>query len=201
MSSLYHPEGAGQSERGIRGVKQIMKCLLQVKGILIDSWPSLLPQVGYILNSIPNVSTGFTPYRIIFGVDPKPLSLAALDVVTTQSESGLKMEMGKCVVEEVEENLEIAREKMKRAYDSGKSDSGISIGDLVLLKKRNRKSGFDQHFKGPYPVLKRAGPKVLINQEAKGRKTKKWLHLNQCRRFVPYPCQFSIRPINRQRNR
>ena len=44
----------------------------------------------------------------------------------------------------MEENLEIAREKMKRAYDRGKSDSGISIGDLVLLKKNNRKS------KGPF---------------------------------------------------
>ena len=29
----------------------------------------------------------------------------------------------------------------------------------------------------------------MINQEAKGRKIEKWVHLNQCKRFVPDPCQ------------
>ena len=57
----------------------------------------------------------------MFGVDPKPLSLAALDVEKHAYYSGLewvkKMEMERCVVEEVEENLEIVREKMKIAYD------------------------------------------------------------------------------------
>ena len=61
-SSPYHPEGDGQSERGIQAVKQIMRCMLQEKEVEKDSWPTLLPQVGYIMNSMPNISTGFTPF-------------------------------------------------------------------------------------------------------------------------------------------
>ena len=34
-SSPYHPEGGGQSERGIQAVKLIMRCLLQEKEIEI----------------------------------------------------------------------------------------------------------------------------------------------------------------------
>ena len=70
-SSPYHPEGDGQSERGIQAVKQIMRCMLQEKEVEKDSWPTLLPQVGDIMNSMPNISTGFTPFRIMYGVDPR----------------------------------------------------------------------------------------------------------------------------------
>lgn len=170
----------------------MMRCLLQEKEIAMDSWPSLLPQVGYSLNSIPNASTGFTPYRIMFGVDPKPLSLAALGAETQDCNYSVlewvkEMEhMGGCVKEEVEENLEIARGRMKRAYDRGKTESKVSAGDLVLLRKHNRKSGLEQCYKGPYSVLSRKGPNVLINQDSKGRNIEKWVHLNQCKRFTPH---------------
>ena len=56
----------------------------------------------------------------MFGVDPKPLSLAALCVETQDCNYSVlewvkEMEhMGECVSEEVEENLEIARGRMKR---------------------------------------------------------------------------------------
>ena len=65
--------------------------------------------------------------------------------------------MGGCVNEEAEENLEMARDRMKRAYDKGKSESGSGAGNLILLKKHNRKSGLDPHFKGSYPVLEEKG--------------------------------------------
>ena len=135
----------------------------------------------------------------MFGVDPKPLSLAALDVETHSHYYSVlewirEMElMGGCVNEEAEENLEMARDWMKRAYDKGKIESGSGAGDLILLKKHNRKSGLDPHFKGPYPVLRRKGPNVLIQQEdTKGRKVEKWVHLNRCKRFIPDPGQLPV---------
>ena len=60
-------------------MKQVMICLLEEKEIPQDCCSSLLPQISYVLNSIPNASTGFTPYRIMYGVDPKPLSMTELN--------------------------------------------------------------------------------------------------------------------------
>ena len=64
-SSPYHPEGDGQSERGIQSVKQVLRCVLEERNIAKNSWPSLLPEVSYILNSSPNKS--FTPYKVMYG--------------------------------------------------------------------------------------------------------------------------------------
>ena len=49
-----------------------------------DSLPTMLPEVSYIMNYMPNKSTGFTPYRVKYGVDPKPLSAAYLELSTRE---------------------------------------------------------------------------------------------------------------------
>ena len=92
------------------------------------------------------------------------------------------------VNEEVEENLGSARDKMKRAYDTGKGKSTAGPGDLVLVKNHSRRSGRDQCFKGPFTVLKRNGPNVLIRQEkAEGITVESWLHLNRCKLYALDP--------------
>ena len=77
--SPYHPAGDEQSERCVQSVKQIMRCLLEERDLDQDTWPSLLPQISYILNAIPNSSIGFTLFRIMYGVDPKPFPTSTLD--------------------------------------------------------------------------------------------------------------------------
>ena len=42
-SSPYHPQGDGQAERGVRNVKQIMRCILNERKIENNSWDLLLP--------------------------------------------------------------------------------------------------------------------------------------------------------------
>ena len=106
------------------------------------------------MNSMPNISTGFTPFRIMYGVDPRPLSGSVLESdLQEQYYSVLDwvMEMEQLegmVNDEVEENLTQARSKMKKCYDRGKEESSVDIGDMILLKNQNRKSGLDQQYTG-----------------------------------------------------
>ena len=67
-SSPYHPEGDGQSERGIQAIEQIIRCMLEERQVSKDSWPTMLPDESCIMNFIPNKSTGFTPYKLMYGV-------------------------------------------------------------------------------------------------------------------------------------
>ena len=192
-SSPYHPAGDGQSERGIQSVKQIMRCLLEERNLSKDSWPSLLPQVSYILNCIPNSSTGFSPFRIMYGIDPKPLSMATLDKevqghyysVIEWIEENQRLEG--MVNEEVEENLVQACHRMKSIYDTGKKDSEIRPRDYVLVRVHTRKSGLDRQFEGPYTVLQHKGPLVLIRYIKGKRASNKWIHLNRCKQYMPIP--------------
>ena len=45
-STAYHPEGDGQAERGIRAVKQLIRCLIAEHELEDTNWPSLLPRVS-----------------------------------------------------------------------------------------------------------------------------------------------------------
>ncbi|KAI6656039.1 Retrovirus-related Pol polyprotein [Oopsacas minuta] len=69
--SPYHPQGEEQSDRGIQTTKQTLGCMLAEKKLQKESWPKVLQEVDYSLNTIPSASTGLTPYKIMFSVDPK----------------------------------------------------------------------------------------------------------------------------------
>ena len=71
---------------------------------------------------------------------------------------------------------------MKKVYDAGKGESNVKAGDLVLVRNSTRKSGLYQCFKGPFVVVKRNGPNIMIGQEKGENKTvEKYLHLNRCK--------------------
>ena len=144
------------------------------------------------MNSIPNKSTGFTPYRVMYGIDPKPLSTAFSKISTREGYDSIldwvtELELMEDMInDEVGENLTQSRATMKNYFDKGKVDSKIGIGDLVLLKNQNRKSSLDQMFDGPYAVIHRKGPNVLIKQRiGKERSLEKWIHLNRCKPCLP----------------
>ena len=124
-SSPYHPEGDGR-ERGIQAIKQMMRCMLEERQVAKDSWPTMLPEVCYIMNSIPNKSTGFTPYRVMYGVDPKHLSAAYLELSTREGYDSVldrvaELEFMEDIISyEVGENLTQARANLKNSFDKGK---------------------------------------------------------------------------------
>ena len=63
-------------------------------------------------------------------------------------------------------------------------ESSVDIGDMILLKNQNRKSGLDHRYNGPFTVIRRKGPNIQIRQ-ANG--VEKWVHLNRCKKLLPNP--------------
>ena len=68
LSTAYHPQTDGQSERTNQRLEQYLR-------IFIDSyqtnWASLLPLAQYTLNATPNATTHKAPFQIILGYIPK----------------------------------------------------------------------------------------------------------------------------------
>ena len=71
--------------------------------------------------------------------------------------------------------------------DVGKEDSRVGAGDWILLENKTRKSGLDHKYDGPFTVMERRGPNVLVREDKRGKIKNKWVHLNRCKAFAPPP--------------
>ena len=71
-SSPYHPQGDGQAERSIRTVKQTLRCIVSQRELTKESWPQVLQDVAYTINTLPNSCTNLTPFDIMHDTKPTP---------------------------------------------------------------------------------------------------------------------------------
>ena len=168
-------------------VKQVMRCMLEDRNLEKDTWPSILLETSYEINSMPNASIGYSPSRIMYGVEPRQLATSKLRLrnkLTHASIDDWCEESGKLrgdTLRETNENLKDARGKMKKFYDRGKSISDVETGDHVWLRNQPRLSGLDPCYMGPYQVTGHKGVDIELQVEG-GRKL---IHLNRCKTFKP----------------
>ena len=69
FSSAYHPQTQGVVERMNTVVGQTLRCLIH-KSNHLKTWETLLPTVELVINSLPNSSTGFSPFFLNYGYEP-----------------------------------------------------------------------------------------------------------------------------------
>ena len=68
ISTAYHPQTDGQSERTNQRLEQYLRIFIDYHQ---QTWASLLPLVQYTLNSWPNATTKKAPFELILGYVPK----------------------------------------------------------------------------------------------------------------------------------
>ena len=136
-------------------VSQALRCLLHNTNEK-RKWEILLPTVELVINSLPNSSTGFSPFYLNYGYEPvTPIQLIRGDELA-------KMESVGSFAQRVASDWKLARENLERSvrlqqkyYDKKHRDVGYKVGDLALLSTRNlRLRGPPKNFKrgmwGPF---------------------------------------------------
>ena len=162
FSSAYHPQTQGVVERMNAVVSQTLRCLIHNTNEL-KQWDSLLPTVEMVINSLPNSSTGFSPFYLNYGYEPvTPVELIrgdetapteAVEVFVRRMTTGWKL---------ARENLERSVRQQAKYYDAKHRDIGYQVDDLVLLSTRNLKmkgipSKLQKRFVGPFKVIETIG--------------------------------------------
>ncbi|RXN29632.1 Retrovirus-related Pol poly from transposon [Labeo rohita] len=181
-SSPYHPQSNGLVERFTRTLLSMLSLFVNENQ---TNWDCLLPYVMMAYRSSVHASTGFTPYKVLFGREiALPLDVllnlghqepfvSASDYVT-----GLADTLS-TVVEAVKKHQAKASGRQKELFDFRAELQFYSVGELVWAWDKAKKRGIcpklQQRYRGPYRVLERlsdvlyrmvlvkGGPEIVVH--------------------------------------
>jgi hypothetical protein len=162
MSSSYHPQTDGQTER----VNQCLETFLQSFVHACPSkWIQWLSLAEYWYNTTFHSSLGRSPFEVLYGRQPRNLGLSLADA-SVQLDLQTWLTQRELMVNLVRQHLLRAQQRMKSQADKRCSEREFQVGDKVYLKlqpyvqssiatRANHKLSF-KYF-GPYTILEKVG--------------------------------------------
>ena len=134
----YHAAGNGMTERFNRTLISMLGTLEEDKK---KNWKQFLAPLVHAYNCIRHESTGYSPYQLLFGREPRLPVDIAFGLKDTPEDEVTYMEyitdLQKNVqeaFEKVQKNADKARQKQKSIYDLKAKAAKLEIGDRVLVK-------------------------------------------------------------------
>ncbi|GJV56689.1 putative reverse transcriptase domain-containing protein [Tanacetum coccineum] len=161
MSTAYHPQTDGQSERTIQTLEDMLRaCVLDFGG----SWDVHLPLVEFSYNNSYHSSVRCAPFEALYGRKCRSPIMWA--------EVGEGQLIGPELVQETTEKISQIKDRLKAARDRQKSYADkrrkpleFSVGDYVLLKVSpwkgvvhfGKKGKLAPRFVGPFEIIQKVG--------------------------------------------
>ncbi|GJY03414.1 putative reverse transcriptase domain-containing protein [Tanacetum coccineum] len=162
MSTTYHLETDGQSERTIQTLEDMLRACVIDFG---KGWERHLPLVEFSYNNSYHASIKATPFEALYGRKCRsPVFWAEVgDVQLTGPE--IIHETTKKIVQ-IRQRLQAARDRQRSYANVRQKPLEFLVGDRVMLKVSPRKGvirfgkrgKLNPRYTGPFKILKRVGP-------------------------------------------
>ena len=186
-TSPYHPQTDGLVERFNHTLKTMLRKAATDEG---KDWDRLLPYLLFAHREVPQASTGFSPFELLYGRQVR----GPLDVLKEAWEGDnrsdesvvsyvlLVRERLERMAELVQENLSRSQKQQKVWYDRNARSREFQPGDQVLVLLPTSTNKLIAQWQGPYVVVRRLG-KVNYEVEMDDKRKKKTMHVNMLRKW------------------
>ena len=187
-TSPYHPQTDGLVERFNQTLKNMLRKVMAKEG---KDWDKLLPYLLFAYREVPQASTGFSPFELLYGRavrGPLDMIRETWEAEERSDDSVVSyllatQEKLRDMAEIVEENLTKVQSKQKRWYDKGARLREFKKGDPVIVLLPTSSSKLLAQWQGPYQIIERTG-KVTYRVDLHDRcKRQRIFHVNMLKAF------------------
>jgi hypothetical protein len=162
MSTAYHPQIDGQTERVNQSIECYLGCFISAHP---NQWSKWLSLCEFWYNKNWQSSLGKTPFEVIYGRQPRYFGVRASDSIAEEDIQTWLTDR-QLVIASVRQHLLCMQQHMKHQADKHKFERPFSVGDELFLKlqpyiqssvacRANHKLAFK--FFGPFTVIQRIG--------------------------------------------
>jgi len=159
MSTAFHPQSDGQTERMNRYVETILRGFVNPAQ---DDWDTLLPLVEFAINNSYQASIKNTPFLLNYGRHPTTPANISVPV------RGLPSKSKAAVIHEALRHakacIKDAQHLMAKYANQKRRGVSFALGDFVLLHSKNLRLTFDgskklmHRYFGPFEIVSKVGP-------------------------------------------
>ncbi|GJY91880.1 putative reverse transcriptase domain-containing protein [Tanacetum coccineum] len=161
MSTAYHPQTDGQSERTIQTLEDMLRACVIDFG---NGWVKHLPLVEFSYNNSYHASIKAAPFEALYGqkcrspvcwAEVGEVQLTGLEIVQETTEK----------VIQIKQRIQAARDQQKSYADLKRKPMEFQVGDKVMLKvspwkgvvRFGKRGKLNPRYVGPFKVLAKVG--------------------------------------------
>lgn len=162
ISSSYHPQSDGQTERLNQTMETFLRCYVNA---CPTKWSQWIPLAEYWYNTSNPSAIGRSPFEALYGYQPRHFGIGPHCAVSS-SELSSWLQERRVMHDLIRQHLARSRLRMKRQADKNRSERSFVVGDKVFLKlqpyvqsslapRANQKLAF-KYF-GPFEIVDKVG--------------------------------------------
>ena len=199
-STPYHPICNGLVERWNGTLKSMLKRLCQDQP---KQWHRLINPVLFAYREVPQESTGFSPFQLLYGRSVRGPGTILKELWTKEvniPEVKSSYEYVTELRERLEDSLKLAQEELeksqkryKRHYDRKAKPRRLEVGDRVLILLPTDSNKVLMQWRGPYTVESRVGANDY--RVKMGSKTKTY-HVNMLKKYISREPEGNVVPVD-----
>jgi hypothetical protein len=161
LTSAFHPQTDGQTERQNQTLEQYLRCYCTLEQ---DDWALWISVGEFAYNDSVHSTTGVTPFQAYHGRHPRGADWP--DMTQGEGESPMALSLAEKVIElqqECRRKIKAANNYQKAYADKHRATIPFTTGDQVLVSNRHMRSTrpkkkLDWKFLGPGKIVACVGP-------------------------------------------